>query len=86
MSDERIKAPTTSDNSLAPALSYFGNKTRVKIDGKTVYIYIYIYIYIYMVVNPPINTLPLLNFFLQLAPLLKSEEVYERLPFLDAPF
>ena len=43
MSDERIKAPTTSDNSLAPALSYFGNKTRVKIDGKTVYIYIYIY-------------------------------------------
>ena len=43
MSDERIKAPTTSDNSLAPALSYFGNKTRVKIDGKTVYIYIYIW-------------------------------------------
>ena len=60
MSDERIKAPTTSDNSLAPALSYFGNKTRVKIDGKTVYIYIYIYM-----ANPPINALPLLNVSLQ---------------------
>ena len=58
MSDERIKAPTTSDNSLAPALSYFGNKTRVKIDGKTVYIYIYM-------ANPPINALPLLNVSLQ---------------------
>ena len=31
--DEIIKPPTTSDNSLAPALSYFGNKTRVKFDG-----------------------------------------------------
>ena len=33
MSDEIIKPPTTSDNSLAPALNYFGNKTRVKFDG-----------------------------------------------------
>ena len=56
MSDERIKAPTTSDNSLAPALSYFGNKTRVNIDGKTVYIYM---------ANPTINALPLLNVSLQ---------------------
>ena len=31
--DEIIKPPTSSDNSLAPALSYFGNKTRVKFDG-----------------------------------------------------
>ena len=38
MSDERIKTPAISDNTLATALSYFGNKTRVKIDGKTVYI------------------------------------------------
>ena len=28
--DEIIKPPTTSDNSLAPALSYFGTKTKVK--------------------------------------------------------
>ena len=27
-SDEVIKPPITSDNSLAPALSYIGNKTR----------------------------------------------------------
>ena len=33
MYDENTKAPTTSDNSLAPALSYIGNKTRVKFDG-----------------------------------------------------
>ena len=26
-------SPTTSDNSLAPALSYIGNKTRVKFDA-----------------------------------------------------
>ena len=32
MSDESINPPTTSDNSLAPALSYFGNKTCVKFD------------------------------------------------------
>ena len=33
LSDESIKSPTTSDNSLAPALSYAGNKTRVKFYG-----------------------------------------------------
>ena len=32
MSDESINPPTTSDNSLAPLLSYFGNKRRVKFD------------------------------------------------------
>ena len=53
MSDEKITSPTTSDNSLNPALSYYGIKTRVKFDGsclkqpkltythgKTVHIYI----------------------------------------------
>ena len=33
LSDEIIKPPNTSDNSLAPALSYIGNRTRVKFDG-----------------------------------------------------
>ena len=33
LSDEIIKPPNTSDNSLAPALSYIANKTRVKFDG-----------------------------------------------------
>ena len=33
MSDEIIKPPTTSDSSLAPALRYNGNKSRVKFDG-----------------------------------------------------
>ena len=33
LSDENTKPPTTSDNTLAPALSYTGNKTRVKFDG-----------------------------------------------------
>ena len=28
-SDESIKPPTTSDNSLAPSLNYIGTKTRV---------------------------------------------------------
>ena len=32
-SDEIIKPLTTCDDSLAPALSYTGNKTRVKFDG-----------------------------------------------------
>ena len=32
LSDEIIKPPNTSDNSLAPALRYTGNKTRVKFD------------------------------------------------------
>ena len=31
--DEIIKPPATSNNSLAPALSYIGNRTRVKFDG-----------------------------------------------------
>ena len=30
LSAENIKPPTTSDNSLTPALSYYGTKTRVK--------------------------------------------------------
>ena len=33
LSDEVIKTPSTSDNSLASGLSYFGIKTRVKFDG-----------------------------------------------------
>ena len=33
MSDEIIKTPTTSDNSLDPMFSYFGNKARVRFDG-----------------------------------------------------
>ena len=33
LSAESIKPPTTSDNSLTPALSYFGIKTRVKFTG-----------------------------------------------------
>ena len=33
LSAESIKPPTTSDNSLTPALSYYGTKTRVKFTG-----------------------------------------------------
>ena len=33
LSDEVIKPLATSDNGLAPPLSYFGTKTRVKFDG-----------------------------------------------------
>ena len=33
LSDESIKPPTTSDNSLNPSLSYYGTKTRVKFTG-----------------------------------------------------
>ena len=33
LSAESIKPPTTSDNSLTPALSYYGTKTRVKFVG-----------------------------------------------------
>ena len=33
LSSESIKPPTTSDNSLTPALSYYGTKTRVKFTG-----------------------------------------------------
>ena len=53
LSTETIKPPTTSDNSLTPAVSYYGNETRVKftvsclqqaelsyIHGKVVTIYI----------------------------------------------
>ena len=32
MSDDTIEPPNTSDDSLAPALNYIGNKTRVKFD------------------------------------------------------
>ena len=32
LSDETIKPPSIFDNSLAPALSYIGNKTRIKFD------------------------------------------------------
>ena len=33
LSAESIKPPTTSDNSLTPALSYYGTKTKVKFTG-----------------------------------------------------
>ena len=33
LSAENIKPPTTSDNSLTPALNYYGTKTRVKFTG-----------------------------------------------------
>ena len=33
LSSESIKPPTTSDNSLTPALIYYGTKTRVKLTG-----------------------------------------------------
>ena len=33
LSAETIKPPTTSDNSLTPAVSYYGTKTRVKFVG-----------------------------------------------------
>ena len=33
LSAESIKTPTTSDNSLNPALNYYGTKTRVKFTG-----------------------------------------------------
>ena len=33
LSDESIKPPTTSDNSLNPALNYYGTKERVKYTG-----------------------------------------------------
>ena len=33
LSDESIKPPTTSDNSLIPVLNYYGTKTRVKFIG-----------------------------------------------------
>ena len=33
LSDESIKPPTTTDNSVAPALNYYGTKTKVKFAG-----------------------------------------------------
>ena len=33
LSAKSIEPPTTSDNSLTPALSYYGTKTRVKLNG-----------------------------------------------------
>ena len=33
LSAEKITPPTTSANSLAPALSYYGTKTKVKFNG-----------------------------------------------------
>ena len=33
LSAESIKPPTTSDNSLTPALNYYGTKARVKFTG-----------------------------------------------------
>ena len=33
LSAESVKPPTTSDNSLTPALSFYGTKTRVKFTG-----------------------------------------------------
>ena len=33
LSTESIKPPTTSDNSLTPALNYYGTKARVKFTG-----------------------------------------------------
>ena len=33
LSSENIKPPTTSDNSITPALNYYGTKTRVKFTG-----------------------------------------------------
>ena len=36
MSEEIIKTSNTSNNNLAPALSYIGNKTRTKFDGNCI--------------------------------------------------
>ena len=33
LSDESIKLPTTSDNSLTPLIYYLGNKIRLKFNG-----------------------------------------------------
>ena len=33
ISSWKVKPPTTSDNSLTPALNYYGTKTRVKFTG-----------------------------------------------------
>ena len=36
LSSESIKPPTTSDNSLTPALNYYGTKTRVRFTGSCI--------------------------------------------------
>ena len=33
LSEKSIKAPTTSNNSLAPLIDYYGYKIRVKVNG-----------------------------------------------------
>ena len=33
LSDESIKPPSTSDNSLSPLIDYLGNKIRLKVSG-----------------------------------------------------
>ena len=40
LSPESTKPPTTSDNSLTPALNYYGTKTRVKFTLKNLTFYI----------------------------------------------
>ena len=36
LSSESIRSPTTSDNSLTPALNYYGTKTRVRFTGSCI--------------------------------------------------
>ena len=35
LSNESVKPPTTSDNSLNPVLNYYGTKIRVKFTGRS---------------------------------------------------
>ena len=42
LSAESIKPPTTSDNSLTPALGYYGTKTRIKFKTLKNFIYSWI--------------------------------------------
>ena len=35
LSSKSIRSPTTSDNSLTPALNYYGTKTRIKFTGSS---------------------------------------------------
>ena len=71
MSDETITPPTTADNCLAPALNYYGTKTREKFTesclkhnkiifthGKTVNIYT---VYELSLFNSGVNHLTLAN-------------------------
>ena len=86
LSDEIIKSPTTSDNSLAPALSNIGNKARVKFNGscvkqdkitfsheKTVNIYIVYKIYLWNYVDSSDPTL--VNFVFGVVNLVKNPEI-----------